>query len=145
MPDNLTSGTLNEAGRIVRKSGNDYGINLADWVRLWPTPTANDSLGAGYQKSGQRKYMTLPGAVGGTKHLPEDLERERLRFWPTPTSISPAKNGYNEAGNSCGLVAIRKRISDEDSQATGQLSPMWVEWLMGFPLGWTDLEGSETQ
>ena len=21
----------------------------------------------------------------------------------------------------------------------GQLSPMWVEWLMGFPIGWTDL------
>jgi DNA (cytosine-5)-methyltransferase 1 len=98
MPDNLTSGTLNKAGRIVRKSGNDYGINLADWVRLWPTPT----------------------------------------------SISPAKNGYNESGNSCGLVAIRKRISDEDSQATGQLNPTWVEWLMGFPLGWTDLEDSET-
>jgi hypothetical protein len=26
----------------------------------------------------------------------------------------------------------------------GQLNPMWVEWLMGFPLGWTDLEDSET-
>jgi DNA (cytosine-5)-methyltransferase 1 len=70
---------------------------------------------------------------------------DAVKMWPTPTSISPAKNGYNEAGNSCGLVAIRKRISDEDSQATGQLNPMWVEWLMGFPLGWTDLEGSETQ
>jgi DNA (cytosine-5)-methyltransferase 1 len=22
----------------------------------------------------------------------------------------------------------------------GKLNPMWVEWLMGFPLGWTDLE-----
>jgi hypothetical protein len=26
----------------------------------------------------------------------------------------------------------------------GQLNPTWVEWLMGFPLGWTDLEGLET-
>ena len=21
----------------------------------------------------------------------------------------------------------------------GRLNPMWVEWLMGFPIGWTDL------
>jgi hypothetical protein len=27
---------------------------------------------------------------------------------------------------------------------TGKLNPTWVEWLMGFPLGWTDLEDSET-
>jgi hypothetical protein len=26
----------------------------------------------------------------------------------------------------------------------GFLNPMWVEWLMGFPLGWTDLEDLET-
>ena len=26
------------------------------------------------------------------------------------------------------------------SQGTGTLNPMWVEWLMGFPIGWTDLE-----
>ena len=23
----------------------------------------------------------------------------------------------------------------------GTLNPRWVEWLMGFPDGWTDLEG----
>lgn len=27
---------------------------------------------------------------------------------------------------------------------TGQLNPPWVEWLMGFPIGWTDLGDSET-
>ena len=26
----------------------------------------------------------------------------------------------------------------------GQLNPTFVEWLMGFPLGWTDLNASET-
>jgi hypothetical protein len=25
-------------------------------------------------------------------------------------------------------------------EAGGQLNPTWVEWLMGFPLGWTDCE-----
>jgi hypothetical protein len=87
MPDNLTSGTLNKAGRIVRKSGNDYGINLADWARLWPTP---------------RAFMHKDSATD---------------------------RGKSNLGEVVG----------------GQLNPMWVEWLMGFPLGWTDLEDSETQ
>jgi hypothetical protein len=30
-------------------------------------------------------------------------------------------------------------------QASGQLNPPWVEWLMGFPIGWTDLDASETR
>lgn len=32
-----------------------------------------------------------------------------------------------------------------DGQPTGgQLNPTWVEWLMGWPLGWTDLKPLET-
>jgi hypothetical protein len=31
-----------------------------------------------------------------------------------------------------------------ESEGSGSLNPTWVEWLMGFPLGWTDLEPSET-
>ena len=27
---------------------------------------------------------------------------------------------------------------------SGQLNPVWVEWLMGYPAGWTDCEDSET-
>jgi hypothetical protein len=30
------------------------------------------------------------------------------------------------------------------TQVGGKLNPTWVEWLMGFPLGWTDLEPSAT-
>ena len=26
----------------------------------------------------------------------------------------------------------------------GPMNPAWVEWLMGFPIGWTDLSASET-
>lgn len=65
---------------------------------------------------------------------------DAVKMWPTPTSLSPSKNGYNGAGNSCGLVAIKQRIQDEDPLATGALNPQWVEWLMGFPQGWTDLD-----
>jgi len=29
------------------------------------------------------------------------------------------------------------------AQAGGQLNPDWVEWLMGYPIGWTGLEPLE--
>lgn len=29
-------------------------------------------------------------------------------------------------------------------RTNGQLNPEWVEWLMGFPPGWTDCDPSET-
>ena len=31
-----------------------------------------------------------------------------------------------------------------ETQDGGQLNPTWVEWLMGWPLGWTDLKPLET-
>ena len=30
------------------------------------------------------------------------------------------------------------------TDVAGQLNPTWVEWLQGFPIGWTDLNASET-
>ena len=31
------------------------------------------------------------------------------------------------------------RSRNLNDQIGGQLNPTWVEWLMGFPTGWTDL------
>ena len=30
-------------------------------------------------------------------------------------------------------------------EQSGSLNPMWVEWLMGFPVGWTACGVSETR
>lgn len=34
---------------------------------------------------------------------------------------------------------------NQTEDGSGQLNPAWVEWLMGFPTGWTELNVSETQ
>jgi hypothetical protein len=34
--------------------------------------------------------------------------------------------------------------SSMQAENGGQLNPTWVEWLMGFPPGWTDLDASAT-
>ena len=42
-----------------------------------------------------------------------------------------------------GVISAEERRSMAAGNG-GQLNPTWVEWLMGFPLGWTDLSASET-
>lgn len=42
-----------------------------------------------------------------------------------------------------GVISAEERRSMAAGNG-GKLNPMWVEWLMGFPLGWTDLSASET-
>jgi hypothetical protein len=32
----------------------------------------------------------------------------------------------------------------QTEQNNGKLNPEFVEWLMGYPIGWTDLDHSET-
>ena len=61
------SGTTN--AEMARELGQT--VKLSDQAKtpsLWPTPTANDRIGAGYQKSGGKTYPTLPGAAGATAH-----------------------------------------------------------------------------
>ena len=36
--------------------------------------------------------------------------------------------------------ATKSRIYGEPAAAGGQLNPEWVEWLMGWPIGWTALK-----
>jgi hypothetical protein len=61
-------------------------------------------------------------------------------MWPTPTA-QDAKNSTLPPSQK-----DRDSIPGEllKSGHVGQLNPTWVEWLMGFPEGWTDLEHSET-
>ena len=69
-------------------------------------------------------------------------------MWPTPTTGAGLCGG---TGNYQQLKALEAsgQITEEERRSMaagngGQLNPTWVEWLMGFPLGWTDLSASET-
>lgn len=67
---------------------------------LWPTPAARDWR----SESASAEFYERWSANPKGKTLPM-----MLALWATPTSLAPAKNGNNEAGNSAGLVAIRKQ------------------------------------
>jgi len=42
-------------------------------------------------------------------------------------------------------LQLAHAVGLSNPKATGQLNPTWVEWLMGFPTGYTELNPSETQ
>ncbi len=63
--------------------------------------------------------------------------------WPTPRANLVTGATVEKAKGRLGQHRLEDYAVVAD-KASGQLNPTWVEWLMGFPLGWTDLEDSET-
>ena len=63
-------------------------------------------------------------------------------WWPTPQSSDCRDRGH------MGTKVVQRRIANGRqvnlgmvaSDISGKLNPDWVEWLMGWPIGWTDSE-----
>lgn len=50
-------------------------------------------------------------------------------------------NGYaNDAKNNGGPGQQARKSPQLGAVVGGALNPPWVEWLMGWPIGWTDLK-----
>jgi len=96
-------------------------------ARYWPTPCAEDAKNVPYQKgNGGTRYPMLLGAVA-----PE-------RMWPTPKSSVSGPDYARREREGSGADDLATAIG-------GQLNPDWVEWLMGYPLGWTACAAWETR
>jgi len=100
---------------------------------LWPTPTANQQLAASIPALlNEAKRLHPKGQWSlGTQVAADHVYGHRM--WPTPDA-SPHK--YRLQGDS-------QQSRSLNGIHGGKLNPTWVEWLMGFPLGWTDLKPSE--
>ena len=55
------------------------------------------------------------------------------KLWPTPTK--------QDAHNNAGPSQMERNTKPLNAEGGGALNPDWVEWLMGWPIGWTDLRG----
>jgi hypothetical protein len=127
---------------------------------MWPTPRASETF-QGYEtlnalKDGNQSWMgSGRGATLTTAVMARNL-------WPTPTVCgnynrkgasptsgdglatavlkfpTPSTLGIN--GGSHSRAAAVKRGQAVTEVNGGSLNPTWVEWLMGWPLGWTDLK-----
>jgi hypothetical protein len=105
------------------------GMPLGMAARLWPTPTAQrlgDLSRLRRGGSASEKEALKPGAVGTRSG---ELDHASV--------LSPMADPDRDWKLGRVKVVIAKEIA---VKGTGQLNPQWVEWLMGFPAGWTDLE-----
>lgn len=99
---------------------------------LWPTALSRDYKGRNLYGKLKKTYNPL------TKSLPDAVA---FINWRTPDS-------HCDRG-SCSFENIEQRMLDNlpltiNNQVKyitgeGQLNPDWVECLMGFPIGWTDI------
>ena len=108
-----------------------HSVTLSSAVKMWPTPKATDYKGSG---------------PAGSKSTQHDLKHGNLKgevMYPTPTTGAGICGGSGNYQQLKGLEASGQITAEERQSMSagngGQLNPMWVEWLMGFPIGWTDL------
>jgi hypothetical protein len=90
---------------------------------LWPTPTVCGN----YNQKGMSKSSG-------------DGLATAVKMWPTPRTRGMC------GGTGHKQMLIQKLGEEEGTEMFngGKLNPSWVEWLMGWPLGWTDLKPLET-
>jgi hypothetical protein len=125
---------------------------------LWPTPRANDPEKRGNFANDKRnglpaaaKYWPTPAAsdvkgsvVGSTLEARREMARgvrlpeQVMRMYPTPNTPRP-----HDSENTAGKFMPSQSQYDLTAAVAsdgGQLNPRWVEWLMGWPIGWASLE-----
>jgi hypothetical protein len=128
-PTPTVHGNNNRKG-ISKKAGD----GLATAVKMWPTATARD------WRSGKTSEKTMNR---NSRPLNEVVVSEE-KMWPTPMAHE-ARLGYQD--RSRGKKGTQESLTTKvinnlggRQAVSGQLNPAWVEWLMGFPIGWTELK-----
>ncbi|MFW6024054.1 MAG: hypothetical protein ACOC8P_00365 [Dichotomicrobium sp.] len=94
---------------------------------MWPTPNVpNGGRSVAHVDEWSESGRT---AYHKGKKVQVCLE-SAVKLWATPT----VNGNHNRKGSS------KKAGDGLATQTGGQLNPTWVEWLMGWPLGWTALK-----
>jgi len=124
---------------------------------LWPTPRANDPEKRG-NINGLDPRNGLPGAVKmhpkpGVQDFKNTIQSQIHRsavpgeMWPTPTASQDWKPirplAPSEAAGSHGTMLVGAVGNSQPEYVGEQLNPNWVECLMGFPMGWTNIDVQE--
>ena len=99
---------------------------------LWPTPCAQED-----NKSPAAHMAMKARMKGGPRYTVTSLQ-VAAKVWPTPSAE------MDSGGHRGSLDTLHSAIKAEHPN-NGGLNPTWVEWLMGYPIGWTVCEAWETR
>ena len=101
--------------------------------------------------------IALRGECFPLPTLEHDTYARDFGYWPTPTKASicnynPAKDTITSSGRimrptgndfAMTLTTWATLNKTESCQTGGKLNPDWQDWLMGWPIKWTDLQPLE--
>lgn len=151
----------------IEPGSRTYHSNLKEAVQLWPTPRCNSG------PSKDKRHLSLDGAVS-LFPTPEARGFETKRLWGTPTAndaknsltgsqagrgtltahvvetLWPTPRTAGMCGGTGNWAQLKKNAASiEEVRQMGagngeQLNPDWVEALMGYPKGWTDIDREAT-
>lgn len=99
---------------------------------LLPTPSATEFGCADTERLLERRAECQ--AKYGNNGFGLTLSQHMALMYPTPRA---------DGRDNCGGSNSRRIAKKRGTYIGRKLSPRFVEWMMGFPLGWTDLEGLE--
>jgi len=131
----------------------------------WPTPTRHNAKEMGYPAEYTRNTLGLGTVIlkphlwptpttssGGPNHQSAAVNERghginlagAVQKWPTPQASDHRDRGCMEDPSIQRRIKLGKQIGlstvVKEHRECGTLNPTWVEWLMGFPIGWTVLE-----
>jgi len=114
-PDGTKRNRLDQLARVV-------------YHKQWPTPTATERSGVN---------PNCPEKIQGLTHA--------VKSWPTPCTRdykgANAKDGLTRNDGKSRMDQLPNAVAHGDKpEPSGALNPTWVEWLMGWPIGWTSME-----
>jgi hypothetical protein len=112
----------------------------------WPTATVFDVTGGSYPtqlvngqwRSKHSKNQDSPWYGAKLKDAVETAER----MWPTPAARDYKGAVLPETLKAKNRNPMTNTLPDavQHKSGRGHLNPEWVEWLMGVPTGWTELD-----
>ncbi len=136
--------TSSEFSGIFPKQGS---IRNGVAYRRKPLVRTTKGNGSGWWPTPRSEMWHGGDILAQIKQTPSSFRRSpkgvEMTF-PTPRASDSKGSGPRGSKSQIHMEARSYLCATVATEAGGQLNPNWVEWLMGWPIGWTDLKPLET-
>lgn len=153
------SATDGDGGVMEMREGTADKYKLRDQIqamnqRFWPTPKAQNANAPGIHGNGGQDLQTVVAIMNGLLPTPtvngnynrkgasaksgDGLATAITHLLPTPRANSGVSRTPGTGGK-----CLQEEVRHLESKH-GKLDPEFVEWLMGYPIGWSDCADSAT-
>jgi hypothetical protein len=124
------------------KGGVNYCLSNPE---VFPTPNTMDHMDQRSEEALFRQATTTRKGRSNPSNLREFINPRAREIYqeanlPTPTSREWKGARDPETLKKKGRTPTNSLADTIRAETTGQLNPYWVEWLMGYPVGWTVLK-----